>query len=127
MIHYFSFLIWRKSKFRITFRHFPTFPDTFLDIFPTSSQFENFYFTLMFLLRPIGSDDESASAKKKTVGVEQGKCAQCVDSASYSQRNSLNQRLRSKCKVCGDFVCTTYEGHCYFTCGRLANASGQMY
>ena len=66
----------------------------------------------MVLLRAIGSDDESVPAKKKNVGVEQGKYVQCVDSDYYSQRNSLNHRLRLKCKVCGEFVCTTYEGHC---------------
>ena len=77
----------------------------------------------MVLLRATGSDDESVPAKKKNVGVEQEKCAQRVDSASYSRQNSLNHRLRSKCQVCGDFVCTSYEGHCYFTCGKCENAS----
>ena len=71
----------------------------------------------------IGSDGECVPVKKKNVGVEQGKCAKGVGSAPYSQRSSLNHRLWSKCKVCGDFVCTTYEGHCYFTCGKCENAS----
>ena len=73
--------------------------------------------------RAVGSDGESVPAKEKNVGVEQGKFAQRVDSAPYTQRNSLSHRLQSKCKVCGYFVCTTYEGHCYFTCGKSENAS----
>ena len=71
----------------------------------------------------IGSDDESEPAKKKNVGVEQGKCVQFIGSAPYSEQNSLSRRLQSKCKVCGDFVCLTYEEYCYFTCGKCENAS----
>ena len=71
----------------------------------------------------IGSDEECVPAKKRNVDVEQGKCAQGEDSASFSEQKKLNHRLRSKCKVCGDFVCSTYEGHCYFTCGKCENAS----
>ena len=73
--------------------------------------------------RVIGSDEESVPAKKKNVGVEQEKCAQCVKSAPYSKRNSLNHRLRSKCDVCGDFMCSTYEGYCCFMCLKCENAS----
>ena len=73
--------------------------------------------------RAVGSDSKSVPAKKIKVGLEHGKCTQCVDSAPYSEGNSLNHRLRSKCKICGDFICTTYEGHCYFTCDKCENAS----
>ena len=73
--------------------------------------------------RVIGSDEESVPAKKKNVGVEQEKCAQRVDSAPYSERNSLNHRLQSKCDVCGDFVCPTYEGYCCFMCLKCENGS----
>ena len=73
--------------------------------------------------RAIGSDDESLLGKRKSVGVEQRKCTQCLDSAPLSEQHTLKHRLRSKCKVWGDFMCKTYEGHCYFTCGKCKNAS----
>ena len=51
-------------------------------------------------------DDNAVPAKKKNVDVQCGRCAQCLESINITKGNSLNNKLRTKCKICGNFVCT---------------------
>ena len=66
-------------------------------------------------------NDEEAPAKKKRDG-ELGKCEQCIDVANKTKGiqnvNKLNHRNKRKCKNCDEFVCSSYEGHCFYICGK---------
>ena len=75
--------------------------------------------------RVLGPDDRAAEAvpPKATGGTEKGYCKVCLDEIAgphyTTKRKKLNNKWRYKCMVCGDSLCTSKDGHCYYTCENV--------
>ena len=86
------------------------------------NQDDDIEFAMETLVDAGDDDQDDVVADQTDSNRELGKCEQCIDVANKTKGiknvNKLNHRNKRKCKNCDEFVCSSYEGHCFYICGK---------